>query len=85
MILQPVYRFDLSLEMNSFDSTASSFIVSAVSFDDEFYDYSDFEPISMDGFSHYGEMPVVKVAVNIPAARPIVHKPKRQATGCRYV
>ena len=70
--------------MDSFDSPDSSVAVSAITYDDEFYDYSDFEPISICGFSHYGEMPVIKIVVNPPSVHPVVHKPKRQTTGCRY-
>ena len=63
--------------MDSFDSPASSFVVSATTYDDEFYDYSDFEPISICCFSHYGEMPMIKVTVDHPTVRPVTLKPKK--------
>ena len=70
--------------MTSCDSFSSSITVPTATCDDDFYDFKDFEPISTSCFSHYGDMPVVKVVVKIPVAPPISRKPKRQTVGCRY-
>ena len=45
-------------------------------YDDAFYDYSDFEPISVNGYSHYGEMPVIRIADTLPVERPTVSRRK---------
>ena len=79
-----IYDHTNHLKMTSFDSHVSSITVPSVTCEDDFYDFSEFEPISTSYFSHYGYMPMVKVVVEIPVAPPISRKPKRQTVGCRY-
>ena len=70
--------------MASFDSLTSSITVPSITCNDDFYDFSDLEPISISYFSHHGEMPVISITADTPVVCPEVLKPTRQSIGCRY-
>ena len=62
--------------MLSCDSSLNPSPIFTMVYDDAFYDYSDFEPISVNGYSHYGEMPVIRIADTLPVERPTVSRRK---------